>query len=114
MNFQVTERIFDGLKVIDCASFIAGPAAATIMSDFGAEVVKIEPPGMGDPYRRRAVPNPKNPLNPGFLFDTKQAEPRARSAHRARARGALSARQGSRRLHHQLPAPGPRPARYHV
>ena len=67
----MTERIFDGLKVIDCASFIAGPAAATIMSDFGAEVVKIEPPGMGDPYRRRAVPNPKNPLNPGFLFDTR-------------------------------------------
>ncbi len=67
----MTERIFDGLKVIDCASFIAGPAAATVMSDFGAEVIKIEPPGMGDPYRRRAVPNPKNPLNPGFLFDTR-------------------------------------------
>jgi len=46
------ERVFDGLKVIDCASFIAGPAAATVMSDFGAAVVKIEPPGMGDPYRR--------------------------------------------------------------
>src|SRR5437764_8069129 len=67
----VTERIFDGLKVIDCASFIAGPAAATVMSDFGAEVIKIEPPGMGDPYRRRAVPNPENPLNPGFFFDAR-------------------------------------------
>jgi crotonobetainyl-CoA:carnitine CoA-transferase CaiB-like acyl-CoA transferase len=67
----VSERIFDGLKVIDCASFIAGPAAATVMSDFGAEVVKIEPPGMGDPYRRRAVPNPDNPLNPGFFFDSR-------------------------------------------
>ena len=51
------ERVFDGLKVIDCASFIAGPAAATVMSDFGAAVVKIEPPGMGDPYRRRATPS---------------------------------------------------------
>src|SRR5436309_5590283 len=70
-ELHVTERIFDGLKVIDCASFIAGPAAATVMSDFGAEVVKIEPPCMGDPYRRRAVPNPRNPLNPGFLFDTR-------------------------------------------
>ena len=49
------ERVFDGLKVIDCASFIAGPAAATVMSDFGAEVIKIEPPGAGDPYRRRAT-----------------------------------------------------------
>jgi len=67
----VTERIFDGLKVIDCASFIAGPAAATVMSDFGAEVIKIEPPGMGDPYRRRAIPNPDKPLNPGFFFDSR-------------------------------------------
>lgn len=44
-------RIFDGLKVIDCASFIAAPAAATILSDFGADVIKIEPPGTGDAYR---------------------------------------------------------------
>jgi len=43
--------IFDGLKVIDCASFIAAPAAATVLSDFGADVIKIEPPGTGDPYR---------------------------------------------------------------
>jgi crotonobetainyl-CoA:carnitine CoA-transferase CaiB-like acyl-CoA transferase len=65
----VSERIFDGLKVIDCASFIAGPAAATVMSDFGADVIKIEPPGAGDPYRRRAVPLPERPLNPGFILD---------------------------------------------
>ena len=43
--------IFEGLKVLDCASFIAAPAAATVLSDFGAEVIKIEPPGHGDPYR---------------------------------------------------------------
>src|SRR5438477_6565571 len=61
--------IFEGLKVIDCASFIAAPAAATVMSDFGAEVIKIEPPGAGDPYRRRAVPVPGKPLNPGFILD---------------------------------------------
>ena len=68
----MTERIFDGLKVIDCASFIAGPAAATVMSDFGAAVVKIEPPGMGDPYRRRAVPLPgRPPINPGFVLDAR-------------------------------------------
>src|SRR5215469_13895779 len=64
------ERVFDGLKVIDCASFIAGPA--TVMSDFGAEVIKIEPPGMGDPYRRRATPSMGPPVvkgNPGFVLD---------------------------------------------
>jgi crotonobetainyl-CoA:carnitine CoA-transferase CaiB-like acyl-CoA transferase len=43
--------LFSDLLVIDCASFVAGPAAATIMSDFGARVIKIEPPGEGDSYR---------------------------------------------------------------
>jgi crotonobetainyl-CoA:carnitine CoA-transferase CaiB-like acyl-CoA transferase len=47
--------IFAGLKVLDCASFIAAPAAATVLSDFGAQVIKIEPPGSGDPYRN--LPN---------------------------------------------------------
>jgi crotonobetainyl-CoA:carnitine CoA-transferase CaiB-like acyl-CoA transferase len=41
---------FHGLKVIDCASFIAAPAAATILGDLGADVIKIEPPD-GDPHR---------------------------------------------------------------
>src|SRR4051812_12730789 len=39
------ENIFTGLKVVDLASFIAGPSAAVILSDFGAEVIKVEPPG---------------------------------------------------------------------
>ena len=43
--------LFSDLLVIDCASYVAGPAAATIMSDFGARVIKIEPPGEGDGYR---------------------------------------------------------------
>src|SRR4051795_4830972 len=55
--------IFEGLKVLDCASFIAAPAAATVLSDFGADVIKIEPPGSGDPYRN--LPNlPGYPLSP--------------------------------------------------
>jgi crotonobetainyl-CoA:carnitine CoA-transferase CaiB-like acyl-CoA transferase len=49
------DGIFEGLKVLDCASFIAAPAAATVLSDFGAQVIKIEPPGSGDPYRN--LPN---------------------------------------------------------
>src|ERR1700687_2965310 len=47
----MTDSLFAGLKVIDCASWVAGPAAATIFSDFGADVIKIEPPGAGDPWR---------------------------------------------------------------
>lgn len=49
------DHLFSGLRVIDCASWIAGPAAATIMSDFGADVIKIEPPGAGDPWRGRSA-----------------------------------------------------------
>jgi crotonobetainyl-CoA:carnitine CoA-transferase CaiB-like acyl-CoA transferase len=47
----MTQKIFAGLRVIDCATYIAAPAAATVLADFGADVIKIEPPG-GDPYRR--------------------------------------------------------------
>ena len=43
--------LLEGIRVIDAASFIAGPAAATIMSDYGAEVIKIEPPEIGDSLR---------------------------------------------------------------
>ncbi|QUS41960.1 CoA transferase [Tardiphaga alba] len=39
------DNIFSGLKVVDLASFIAGPSAAVILSDFGADVIKVEPPG---------------------------------------------------------------------
>lgn len=43
--------VLQGIRVIDAATYIAGPSATTVMSDFGAEVIKIEPPG-GDAYRR--------------------------------------------------------------
>lgn len=46
------ESLFGGLRVIDFANFIAGPSAATILADFGADVVKVEPPGLGDGARR--------------------------------------------------------------
>jgi crotonobetainyl-CoA:carnitine CoA-transferase CaiB-like acyl-CoA transferase len=48
---MMTSALFSDLLVIDCASFIAGPAAATLLSDFGARVIKVEPPGAGDSYR---------------------------------------------------------------
>jgi crotonobetainyl-CoA:carnitine CoA-transferase CaiB-like acyl-CoA transferase len=45
------DSVLNGLKVIDCATYVAGPAAATILSDFGADVVKIERPPDGDLWR---------------------------------------------------------------
>jgi len=47
---MTTDNIFSGLKVVDLASFIAGPSAAVILSDFGAEVIKVEPPS-GEMWR---------------------------------------------------------------
>jgi formyl-CoA transferase len=41
-----------GLKVIELGQLIAGPFAAKTLADFGAEVIKIEPPGSGDPLRQ--------------------------------------------------------------
>jgi len=40
-----------GLVVLDISSFIAAPAAAAALADFGADVIKIEPPVEGDPHR---------------------------------------------------------------
>jgi crotonobetainyl-CoA:carnitine CoA-transferase CaiB-like acyl-CoA transferase len=55
---------FEGLKVLDVSSFIAAPAAATILGDFGADVIKVEPPE-GDPFRNFHTSHgvPKHPVN---------------------------------------------------
>ncbi|VXC22644.1 CaiB/BaiF CoA transferase family protein [Pseudomonas sp. 8O] len=41
-----------GLKVIEMGQLIAGPFASKMLGEFGAEVIKIEPPGVGDPLRK--------------------------------------------------------------
>ena len=71
------DHVFAGVKVLDVASFIAGPGAATVLSDFGADVIKVEPPGAGDLQRILA--------SLGYLGD------RHARARRARRRGFLRA-----------------------
>jgi formyl-CoA transferase len=41
-----------GIKVLELGQLIAGPFAAKTMGDFGADVIKVEPPGLGDPLRK--------------------------------------------------------------
>jgi formyl-CoA transferase len=41
-----------GLKVLELGQLIAGPFAAKTLADFGADVIKVEPPGTGDPLRQ--------------------------------------------------------------
>ncbi len=61
----------DGLKVLEFSEFITGPYCAKMMADLGAEVIKIEKPGLGD-YARSWGPFPGNIPHPEksglFLF----------------------------------------------
>ncbi len=66
------DNIFTGLKVVDLASFIAGPGAAVILSDFGANVIKVEPP-TGDTYRivYKVPPQPRAQDNYAWHLDNR-------------------------------------------
>ena len=47
----MNKRPLDGIRVVEMGSLIAGPFAGKTLGDFGADVIKIEPPGHGDPLR---------------------------------------------------------------
>jgi crotonobetainyl-CoA:carnitine CoA-transferase CaiB-like acyl-CoA transferase len=61
------DNIFSGLKVVDLASFVAGPGAAVILSDFGADVIKVEPPS-GDMWRIVYKVPPQPRANDNYLW----------------------------------------------
>jgi formyl-CoA transferase len=63
-----------GIRILDVASFIAAPVAATVLGDYGADVIKVEPPGEGDPNRTIAVVAsgyPKSPVNYPWHLDSR-------------------------------------------
>ena len=61
----------DGIRVVEMGVWVAGPAAAGVLSDWGADVVKIEPPGMGDPCRSFQSMFGDLPFNPIFENDNR-------------------------------------------
>ncbi len=52
----MTTKLLDGLRVLDVSNFMAGPFCATQLAEFGAEVIKVELPGVGDPLRKFGTP----------------------------------------------------------
>jgi crotonobetainyl-CoA:carnitine CoA-transferase CaiB-like acyl-CoA transferase len=51
MNKQQGARPLDGFRVLELGQLLAGPFTTSILGYFGAEVIKVEPPGVGDPIR---------------------------------------------------------------
>ncbi|HJY77732.1 MAG TPA: CaiB/BaiF CoA-transferase family protein [Burkholderiales bacterium] len=51
-NFDFSSGPLAGVKVLELGTLIAGPFCGKTLADFGAEVIKVEPPGDGDPLRR--------------------------------------------------------------
>ena len=45
------KSVFDGIRVLDIGQLIAGPIAASVLADFGADVIRVERPISGDPLR---------------------------------------------------------------
>ncbi len=61
-----------GIKVVEMGVWVAGPAAGCILADWGADVVKLEPPGIGDPARMfRYMLGGDLPFNPVFENDNR-------------------------------------------
>ena len=89
----MSEGIFAGLKVIDCATYIAAPAAATTLSDFGAEVIKVEPIGEGDAFRHswKSPGYPASEWNYNWILEARNKRSIALDLKQDAAREALYA-----------------------
>lgn len=76
-------QVLKGLRVVEHGTFITGPAAAMVLADLGADVVKVELPGTGDPFRafKGGLYSPHyqtyNRNKHSVALDTRKAEDRA-------------------------------------
>ena len=86
-------NVLSGIRVLDCATYIAGPSAAAVLADYGADVIKIERPPAGDPYRFLAYA-PGMPItewNYCWIMDSRSKRSLALNLNEDAARNALLA-----------------------
>ena len=104
----MTEALpLDGIKVLDVSTYIAGPAAAVVLGDYGADVIKVEQPGEGDPNRTIiGIPSyPKSAVNYPWQMDARNKRSIALDLKHESGRAALDRLiPHGRRARHQLPA----------
>ena len=88
---MTTRLPLEGLRVLDVSSFIAAPAAAVVLGDYGADVIKVEPPGEGDPHRGNInlTSFPKAEVNYPWHLDARNKRSIALDLKRPEARAAL-------------------------
>jgi len=80
-----------GIRVLDISTYIAAPAAAVVLGDYGADVIKVEQPGEGDPNRTTITiaSYPKSPVNYPWLMDSRNKRSIALDLKHAAGRAAL-------------------------
>lgn len=61
----------NGVRVLDIATFIAAPYCATVLGEFGAEVIKVEQPAGGDPFRRFGTPTEREDSTLAWLSEAR-------------------------------------------
>jgi crotonobetainyl-CoA:carnitine CoA-transferase CaiB-like acyl-CoA transferase len=44
-------KVLENIRVVELGTFITGPCAGMMLADLGADVIKVEQPGVGDPFR---------------------------------------------------------------
>lgn len=82
--------LLEGLKVVEMATWVAGPSAAAVLADWGAEVVKVESP-VGDATRVYFPDTPENPGNPIFTNENRGKKSVVLDISRPEGRRALKA-----------------------
>ena len=63
-------KVLEGVRVIDWTTMAAGPGASAVLADFGADVIKIEPPS-GDPWRKVMAPAEGRSFGAPFQHDNR-------------------------------------------